>query len=59
MLEAAWGRRDRISRFFEARDYTVGTYDRRSDAFTADIGTAHRNWFAVPTEKLLAITKQT
>ncbi len=59
MLEAAWGHRDRISRFFEARDYTVGTYDRRSDAFTPDVATAHRNWFAIPTEKPLPVTKQT
>ena len=57
MVEAAWGHRDRISRFFEARDYTVGTYDRRSDAFIADVESADRNWFAIPTEKPLPITK--
>jgi FkbM family methyltransferase len=59
MLEAAWGDRDRISRFFEARDYTVGTYDTRSDAFTDDLETAHRNWFAIPTEKPLPFAKRT
>jgi FkbM family methyltransferase len=50
MLEAAWGRREEIKRFLETRDYVMRAYDRRSDAFTVDLESASRNWFAIPRE---------
>ena len=51
MLEATWAQREAVHSFFEARDYAIQIYDRFADEFSSKLGSASRNWFAIPKEK--------
>jgi FkbM family methyltransferase len=56
MIEVCWDNKDKIVQFLKARNYSVLTYDHAQDEFSINIAGKHRNYFAVPKERISTLT---